>query len=71
MDSWVRHQVSLEFSDVDIQSTVKSQRSGQGRDSLGDQPVQISVGWSLDIKLSSADVIDSFIVQHDCDVSVF
>jgi hypothetical protein len=28
VDSWVWHQVGLEFSQIDVQSTVKPQRSG-------------------------------------------
>merc|ERR1712087_442571 len=70
MDSWVWHQVSLEFSDIDVQSTVESQRGGKGRDGLGDQSVQVGVGWSLDIELSSADIVDGFVVEHNSNVSV-
>jgi hypothetical protein len=34
VDSWVRDQVSLEFSNVHIQSTIKPQRGGQGGNDL-------------------------------------
>ena len=34
MDSRIWHKVGLEFSDVNIQSTVKSERSGQRRNNL-------------------------------------
>jgi len=71
MDSWVWHQVSLEFSDINVQSTIESQRSGQRRDSLGDQSVQVGVSWSFDVELSSADIVDSFIVQHNGNIGVF
>jgi len=70
MDSWVWHQVGLEFSNINVQGTVESQGGGKGRNGLGDQSVQVGVGWSLDIELSSADIIDSFVVQHDSDISV-
>jgi len=70
MDSWVWHQVGLEFSNIDIQSTIESQRGGKGRDGLGDQSVQVGVGWSLDVELSSADIVDGFVVEHDGDISV-
>jgi len=70
MDSWVWHQVGLEFSDIDVEGTIESQRGSQRGDGLGDQSVQVGVGWSLDIELSSADIIDSFVVQHDSDISV-
>jgi hypothetical protein len=71
MDSLVWDQISLNPSTVDVQSTVESQRSGQRRDSLADQSVQVGVGWSLDIELSSADVTDSFIVKHNGIIGVF
>jgi len=71
VNSWVWDQVSLELGNIDIQSTIKSQRGGQRGDSLGDQSVQVGVGWSFDVQLSSADIVDGFIVQHDGDIGVF
>jgi len=70
MDSWVWHQVGLELSDIDVEGTVESQRGSQRRDGLGDQSVQVGVGWSLDVELSSADIVDSFVVKHNGDISV-
>jgi len=70
MDSWVWHQVGLEFSDIDVKGTIESQRGGKGRDGLGDQSVQVGVGWSLNVQLSSADIVDSFVIEHDGDISV-
>jgi len=70
MDSWVWHQVGLELSNIDVKGTVESERGGQGRDDLGDESVQVGVGWSLDIEVSSADIINSLIVEHDGDISV-
>jgi len=70
MDSWVWHQVGLEFSNIDVKGTVESQRGGKGRDGLGDQSVQVGVGWSLDIELSSADIVDGFVVEHDSNIGV-
>ena len=29
------------------------------------KPVQVSVGWSLNVEVSSADVVDSFIINHE------
>lgn len=59
MDSGERHQVGLEFVQVDVQGTVESQRSGDRRDNLGDQPVQVGVGGRLDTQVSSTDVVDA------------
>lgn len=70
VDSWVWDQVGLELSNIDVQGSIESQRGSQGRDDLGDQSVQVGVGWSLDIEVSSADIIDGLIVQHNSDVGV-
>ena len=37
---------------------------------MTNQTVEISVRWSLDIEVSSADVIDGLIVDHECTVRV-
>jgi len=70
MDSWVWHQVGLELGDIDVQSTIESERSGQRGDGLSDEPVQVGVCWSLDIEISSADIIDGLVIKHDSNVGV-
>ena len=70
MDSWVWHQVGLELSNINIEGTIESEGSGQGRDSLGNESVQVGVGWSLDIEVSSADIIDGLVIKDDSDIGV-
>ena len=70
MDSWVWHQVGLELSNIDIEGTVESEGGSQRGDNLGNESVQVGVGWSLDIEVSSADIIDGLIVEHDGDIGV-
>ena len=62
MNSWIGNQISLEFSDIDVKGTVESEGSSQTGDDLSNKSVQVGVGWSLNIQISSADIIDSFIV---------
>jgi hypothetical protein len=71
MDSGVGDQVSLEFSDIDIEGTIESQRGSQRGDDLSNKSVEVGVSGSFDIELSSADVVDSFVVEHDSDIGVF
>ena len=71
MDSWVWHQVGLEFSNINGKGTIESEGGSQGGDNLCNESVQVGVGWSLDIKVSSADIIDSFIIKHDSNISMF
>jgi len=71
VDTRVWHQVSLEFSDIDVEGTVESEGSSQRGDDLSNKSVQVGVSGSFDVELSSADIVDSFVVEHDSDVSVF
>ena len=70
MDTWVWHQVGLELSDIDVEGTIESEGSGEGGDNLGDDSVEVGVGWSLDIEVSSADIVDGLVVEHDGDIGV-
>ena len=70
MDSWVWHQVGLELSDIDVEGTIESEGGGQRGDNLSDESVQVGVGWSLDIEVSSADIIDGFVIEDNGDISV-
>ena len=70
MDSWVWHQVGLELSDIDVKGTIESEGSGQRGDNLGNESVQVGVGWSLDVEVSSADIVDGLVVDHDGDIGV-
>ena len=70
MDSWIWHQVSLEFGDINVKGTIESEGSGKGRDNLGNESVKVGVGWSLDIEVSSADIINGFVIDHDGNIGV-
>ena len=64
MDSWIWHQVSLELSDINVECTIESEGSSQGGDSLGNESVQVGVGWSFNVQISSADIIDGFVIKN-------
>ena len=70
MDSWVWHQVGLELGNIDVKGTVESEGGSQGGDNLGDESVQVGVGWSLDIKVSSADIINGFVINHNSNIGM-
>ena len=72
MNSGVRHQIKLVWNSVTSTLRVpsKSKRGSQGRDDLGDKSVQVSVGRSLNIEISSADIIDGFVIEHGSNISV-
>ena len=58
----VRHQVRLEFRDVDIQGSVEAKAGGQRADDLGDQAVQVGVGRALDVQVAATNVVQGLIV---------
>jgi len=70
MDTRVRYQVSLELSQINVEGTIESERSGDGRYDLSDESVQVGVGRSLDVQVTSADIIDGLIVYHEGTVRV-
>ena len=70
MDTGVGHQVGLELSHIDVQSTIESEGGSEGGDDLGDESVQVGVGGSLDIEVTTADIVDGLVVEHDSDISV-
>ena len=62
---WIRHQVSLELIQVDVERTRESQRGGDRADDLRDDSVQGFVVWSFYPKVASANVVNRFIVDHE------
>ena len=63
MDPGVGHQVGLELSQINIESSVKSQGGRDGGDNLTDDSIQIGVRWPLDVEVSLADVVDCLVVD--------
>merc|ERR1711981_459393 len=70
MNTRVWHQVGLELGDVDVQCTVKSQRSSQGRRDLSDDTVQVGVRRALDVEATATHVVDGLVVQAEGHISV-
>lgn len=66
----VRHQVGLELVQVDIEGTVEAQTGRDRADHLSDQAVEMLVIWSRDVEVTSANVVDGFVVDQECAVGV-
>jgi hypothetical protein len=66
----IRDQVGLELGDIHVQSTIEPERCGQRRDDLSDQSVKIGVGGAFNVEGTTADVVDSLVIEHDGDISV-
>ena len=37
---------------------------------MANESVQVGISWSLDVEVTTADVVDSFVVDHECAVGV-
>ena len=70
MNSWVRHQVSLELGDVHVECAVESERGSQRRDGLSYQSVKVSVGGSFYVQIATTNVVNSLIIKHDGNVAM-
>jgi hypothetical protein len=63
VDTRVRHQVGLEFVQIDVKGTVETKRGGDGADDLSDQAVQVLIAGAGNVQVTTANVVDSFIVD--------
>ena len=70
VDARVGHQVGLELGDINVERAVEAERSGQRRDDLGDQTVQVGVRRALNVKVATADVVQSLVIHHEGHVGV-
>jgi hypothetical protein len=66
----IRHQVSLELIQVDIEGSVKAKTGRDGADDLSDQTIEMLVAGTGDVKVATANIVDSFVVNEECAVGV-
>ena len=59
MNTRVGYQVGLKLREIDIEGTIESERGSDRADDLSDESIQIGVGRSFDIQVTTADIIDS------------
>merc|ERR1719225_77555 len=64
VDPGVGHQVGLELGQINIESSVKSQRGRDGGDNLTNQTVEIGVGGPVNVQVPPTDVVDGLVVDH-------
>ena len=60
----------MEFGDVHVQGTVETEGSGQTRNDLSKETVQVGVGGALDVEVAAADVVQSLVVDLVGDIGV-
>uniref|UniRef100_G1PAP9 Uncharacterized protein n=1 Tax=Myotis lucifugus TaxID=59463 RepID=G1PAP9_MYOLU len=70
VDAGIGHQVGLEFSQINIQGSIKPEGCSDGGHNLANKAVKVSVGWALNIEVSTTDVIDGLVVNHEGTIRV-
>ena len=60
---YVRHQVGLEFVQVDVEGTVEAKRSRDGGNNLSDETVQVGEAGGRDAEVLLADVVNRFVIN--------
>jgi len=70
MDSGIRDQVGLELRKIDVEGTIETKRCGQRRHNLGNQSVKVGVGRTLNVEVTSADIVQGLVIKTESTVSV-
>ena len=70
MNPGVWHQIGLELVEVNIESTIKTERGSNGGDNLTNQTIQIGISWPLNIQITTADIVNSLVVNHESTIGM-
>lgn len=65
MHAQVQHQVGLELYQANVQSPMEAQQGCDGRHDLPYQPLEVGVGWALNVQVPAEDVTDGLAVHHE------
>jgi len=71
VNSGVGDEVGLEFSDINVQGSIESEGGSKGGDNLSNKSVKVGVSGSFNIQLSSANIVDGFVIKHNSNISMF
>jgi hypothetical protein len=68
--TWVWNENGWEIVDINIKTSIETERCGQGGNNLCNQSVEVGVRWTFDIKGSTAYVVKSFVIKVEGKVRV-
>jgi len=71
MDTGVGDKVGLELVDINIQSSIETKRGSERTDDLGNEPVKVGVGRTLNTEVATADIVKGFVVKTESTIGVF
>jgi len=67
----IRNKHSWEIVDVDVQGSLKTKRSGQRGDNLSNEPIEVLVRRTINVKRPTAHVVESLIIKIESKIRVF
>lgn len=70
VDSGVGDQVGLELVEIDVEGTIESERGGNGADNLSNQAVEVVIRGSGDVEVTTANIVDSLVIDEERAVGV-
>ena len=70
MNARIRHQVGLELGEIDIEGTVETEGSREGRHHLRDETIQVGVGRTFDVEVATAHIVQSLVIQTESAIGV-
>jgi hypothetical protein len=70
MYPWERHQVGLEFAQVDVHRSLETKGCCDAGDYRCYEPIEVLAVWARDVEGLLTDVVDSFIVDQKRAVTV-
>lgn len=70
MDVRIGYQDGLEFSQNNIQGSIKPEESSDGGQNLPNKAVKISILWVLSIEVFMTDIVGGLIVNHEGTIRV-
>ena len=70
MDTRVGDKIGLELVQVDVESTIETERGGDGANNLGNQAVEVLEVRARNVEVATADVVDGLVVNKESTIRV-
>lgn len=70
VNTWERHEISLEFVQVNVKGAIETQASGKRANNSGDETVEVIITRAGDVKLALTDIVDGLVVNEESAVRV-
>lgn len=70
VDTRERHQVGLEFGQVDIKGTIEAEAGSNRADHLSDQAIEVLKAGARNVQIAAADIVNGLVIHQEGAVGV-